>query len=1587
MAIKAKEVTQSSSLQEFRREFNNLVNDVTDVKNNNIFGTGLYFEGSSEDSYETFLSVVNPTADRTIYLPNNDGTLITSGSSIAGTTILVTDNESTSEENAIVFVADGVKDGTNQVSLESDGTLTYNPSSGTLTATAFSGTMSGNASTATALATARDFSITGDVTAAAISFDGTGNVALSAGSVLATNATITANNSTDETVYPVFVDGATGSQGLESDTGLTYNPSSGILTSTQFTGALSGNATTATALATGRTIGMTGDVVWTSASFDGSGNVTGTATIQANSVAMGTDTSGNYVATVAGTANEIEVSGSGSETAAVIVGLPDDVTIGDDLTLGSDGSVLNFGTNSDVSLTHVHDTGLLLNSTMQLQFNDASQNINAPSATVLDINATDEIELNATLVDVNANLDVSGTYTGAGLMTTGGNIIIPNGGNIGTVTDTDAITIAATGEVTLDRRSTHTAGITLANDAQIGSAGDGDSMSINSTGVVTFSQRPVITSGGLTILNDGQIGSVGDTDAITIDSSGNVTASQNLTITGNLTVNGSTVTNSATNTVIEDTIIELNTGASTNSNDIGFVMERGSTGDNAFMGWDESEDKFIVGTTTDTGSSTGNLSITAGTLVVSALEGTISTAAQTNITSVGTLSGLVIDNGGNIGSASDTDAMNIASTGVVTFSQRPVFELGGITIVDGGQIGTVTDSDAMQIAGTGAVTFSQIPVMSAGLNVSGGTITGTIATASQTNITGVGTLNAGSITSGFGTINTGSSTITSTGAISGGSFVVADDGNIGSSSDTDSMTISSTGVVNFTQRPTFASHLTIPNDGQIGSVGDDDAIQIASSGVVTMNQIPVFSAGINVTGGSIAGTLSTVAQTNITSVGTLSSLQIANDGTIGSASDADSMEINSTGVVTFSQRPIIGSGGLTIPNDGQIGSAGDTDAISIASSGVVTMNQIPVFSAGINVSGGSIAGTLSTAAQGNITSLGTLTTLTVDNIIINGTNIGHTSDTDAISIASDGKVSLTQDLYLTGSNDELRFYEGANYVGFEAPALTGDQIWVLPTADASSSGDALVSDGSGNLSFSSVVGSNATTFTLVATNTTDATHYPLFSDAATGNENARTDTGFTYNPNSGILTATQFTGALSGNATTATTATDATNFTVSANNSTDETVYPVFVDGATGSQGAETDTGLNYNPSTGLLSTAQAHLNTDGAILKFGADGEIPLTHVHNTGLRFDDNDKLIFGTASDFNIYHDGSNTYIDNSTGILLVRTAGTKNAIVLEPDSGVRLYHNGTEKLSTVATCLTMTGTDGNNQLVFNISDTAVERATELGKISFKAGSESSGSDAILPGAEIVAVAEGDFTASANPTKIVFSTGISETATETMTLTSSGALKFPNKQGGDNVLLDGTDVDKSNAGDDVIDETNSENILIEESEVLTTQTDYNTMHRMMGQMDDTAKHMFPNKFNILNSSGQVLHTYHTAGYGDGDEAKFGGAVTITVTVAGSKFVVDAVSQGTLELTEGRTYVFDLSDSSVSGHPFRLSSTSNGTHSGGTEYLHQVSKTGTGGSAGDELVIRVPENAPTLYYYCASHGGMGGTLNTNALVDIGRG
>ena len=106
---------------------------------------------------------------------------------------------------------------------------------------------------------------------------------------------------------------------------------------------------------------------------------------------------------------------------------------------------------------------------------------------------------------------------------------------------------------------------------------------------------------------------------------------------------------------------------------------------------------------------------------------------------------------------------------------------------------------------------------------------------------------------------------------------------------------------------------------------------------------------------------------------------------------------------------------------------------------------------------------------------------------------------------------------------------------------------------------------------------------------------------------------------------------------------------------------------------------------------------------------------------------------------------------------------------------------------------------------------------------------------------------------------------------------------------------------------------------------------------------------------------------------------AVTV-VDDGGNKYYLDGSNQtgSAITLTEGSTYRFDQSHSSNSGHPLRFSTTSNGTHGGGSEYTTGVTTAGTPGSSGAYTQITVAVGAPTLYYYCTNHSGMGGQANT---------
>ena len=106
---------------------------------------------------------------------------------------------------------------------------------------------------------------------------------------------------------------------------------------------------------------------------------------------------------------------------------------------------------------------------------------------------------------------------------------------------------------------------------------------------------------------------------------------------------------------------------------------------------------------------------------------------------------------------------------------------------------------------------------------------------------------------------------------------------------------------------------------------------------------------------------------------------------------------------------------------------------------------------------------------------------------------------------------------------------------------------------------------------------------------------------------------------------------------------------------------------------------------------------------------------------------------------------------------------------------------------------------------------------------------------------------------------------------------------------------------------------------------------------------------------------------------------AVTVVNSGSGNKYNMSGSAQPTLTFREGNTYRFDQSDSSNVGHPLRLSSTSDGTHGGGVEYTTGVTVVGVLGQAGAYTQIIVPSGAPTLYYYCEIHSGMGGQINTN--------
>jgi hypothetical protein len=592
-----------------------------------------------------------------------------------------------------------------------------------------------------------------------------------------------------------------------------------------------------------------------------------------------------------------------------------------DLYLGDSG-VIYLGADQDVTLTHIPDTGVLVNSTNKIQFNDASQFIHGSSATVLSLGATDEIDLTATEIEINGTLDMNGAVDMSSTLATGG---------------------------------LYTAGAGITSTA-----------AANTLGATSF--------------NDADITNVGSIALDTIAADGST-----ISITGATTLSNT-----------------LTVGA----NDQGYdVILYGDTA-SANITWDTSVDDLIF-------SGAAGLIVPEGQLTLGSTAVT-STAAELN----------------------KLDGANVTVT--------------EINIIDGDTSATATTVvDADRVVFNDAGTMKQVAVtdLAAYFDDEITAMPNLITTAATT----VGALDSGSITSGFGTIDTGASAITTTGVITGGTLEATTDTAAGDNA-----------AIGYTA----AEGLVLTGQGSTSDVVIKNDADGTVFSIATGTTVGAFAGNVTVAGNlTVTGTTTTVDTVTMEAANaivfegataddyetTLSIVDPTADHTqylINQGGYVPLLAAITTTAITSTPEELNKLDGATVTTAEINLIDGDTargttavasgDGLLINDAGTMRMTNVDTVStylAGHSVGGSNIV-TTGALNAGSITSgFGTIDTgssaitttglisggsLDIDSVLINGSTIGHTDDTDLITVANGlvtvaGEVSLTT-LDIGGTN-------------------------------------------------------------------------------------------------------------------------------------------------------------------------------------------------------------------------------------------------------------------------------------------------------------------------------------------------------------------------------------------------------------------------------------------------------------------------------------------------------------------------------------------------------------------------------------------
>ena len=646
----------------------------------------------------------------------------------------------------------------------------------------------------------------------------------------------------------------------------------------------------------------------------------------------------------------------------------------------ADGAVAYFGDDQDVTLTHVADTGLLLNSTMALQFNDASQYINAPSATVLDINATDEIELNATLVDINANVDISGTLTVAGALDFG-DAALANVGDIQldsisgdtdtntsiTFSGSDVITVTTGGEsqVTFNNGSILP---TTDNDVDLGSSSyefkdgyfDGtvyaDAINFNGTAIsATAAELNIMdgvtaTAAELNYSDTGSaVGTVVASKVVTVDANKDVASFRNITLTGELDAGSLDVSGDAdidgtletdalsiNGTAVTSTAAELNIldGVTASAADINLI-------DGITNGTVIASKAIVTDSNKDI---TGGRNITisgeldAATLDISGdvdIDGTLEADA---ITVNGTALASVIA-GTTVNTATVATTVTITDNESTNENNAIIFTAGGD--LDGGNLGLESDGDLYYNPSTSTLTVPNVSV------------SGTFSTVNSV------TMNANN--------------------------AVVFEGATADAHETTLSSIDATGdrTINLPNVSGTLPVLAAASTTQITSTPEE--LNILDGATVVVGEINALDLGSTAVGTAIASKAVILDSNkdytglrNFTVTGELdaATLDISGDADIDGTLETDALSINGTTVTsTAAELNILDGVTSTAAElnilDGVTSTAAEINLLDGSTANTVVNSKAVVYG-----SSGELAGTLSTAAQTNVTSLGTLTALT-----------------------------------------------------------------------------------------------------------------------------------------------------------------------------------------------------------------------------------------------------------------------------------------------------------------------------------------------------------------------------------------------------------------------------------------------------------------------------------------------------------------------------------------------------------------------------------------------------------------------------------